>query len=117
MTGERSTGFGSVLVAVVFVMRRASCSTAASASARRSIATDGAFAPRHARRSAGEPRLNCHPRRGGPVADAELGEDVAQVPIGGAFADEEPLGELLVGEAVGQCGQHLSFSSAEGREW
>ncbi len=36
----------------------------------------------------------------GAVANSELDEDVAQVPIRRAFADEEPLGQFTIGEGL-----------------
>ena len=42
--------------------------------------------------------------------DAELGEDVGDVGAGGAGADEERLGDLAVGPALGQQPQHLPLA-------
>ena len=45
--------------------------------------------------------------------DAELGEDVAEVPLDGAGADEQLRGDLLVGAAVSGQFRDLGFLGGE----
>jgi len=47
---------------------------------------------------------------------AELREDVAEVAVRGALADEETLGELVVGQSLGERGEHLDLARAEARD-
>jgi hypothetical protein len=60
-----------------------------------------------------EPGPECERAGLAPVAHAELGEDVADVELDGAGADEELVGDLLVGEALAE--QRQNFALARGQ--
>src|SRR5215217_3131921 len=49
----------------------------------------------------------------GAVGDAELGDDVLDVHLDGAHADDEALGYLAVGLALGEQTQHLVLARRE----
>ena len=51
--------------------------------------------------------------RGGSRSDAELGEDVLEMPGDCVLADYESLADLLVAEAARQQSQHLDFSGGQ----
>src|SRR5215213_11931961 len=54
------------------------------------------------------------PGRGGRArGDAELAEDVGDVAVDGVLAQHEPLGDLPVGEALGDELEHLALPRAE----
>ena len=50
---------------------------------------------------------------GRPRADPELAEDVADMAVDGAVAEEEPVGDLVVGRTRRHQGEHLQLSSRE----
>jgi hypothetical protein len=47
---------------------------------------------------------------------AELGEDVADVPVGGSLADEQHLGQLRVCHPLGQQGEHLLLPGGQAEQ-
>ena len=49
----------------------------------------------------------------GTGPDADLGEDVGDVGLDGGGPDEEPFGDLGIGEALGDQGRHLAFRGGE----
>src|ERR1700683_3572821 len=49
----------------------------------------------------------------GPVAQVKLGEQMIDVRLYRAFADEEPLRDLAVGAALGDEGEHLALPLGE----
>jgi hypothetical protein len=51
--------------------------------------------------------------RGEARVDVELAEDVRHVRRDGLLADEEPVGDLAVGESVGEQPEHLDLSRRE----
>ena len=59
------------------------------------------------------PQLDIHSVSLAPVGDAELTEEVGDVPGGGAAADEEPLGNLRVGQALAEQPQDLPLPPRE----
>src|SRR5690349_23895553 len=59
-------------------------------------------------------RCGTHPRRDlAAGAEAELGQDVLDVVLGGAFGDHEPLRDLAVGQAVGDEAGDLVLAAAQ----
>src|SRR5215208_5681042 len=50
---------------------------------------------------------------GGPAARARLGVDVLHVALHRADGEDEPIGDLLVGAAGGEQGEHLPLARAE----
>jgi len=49
----------------------------------------------------------------GPAADLELTVDVVDVALDGALRDDQPIRDLLVGEARGNQAQHLQLALTE----
>lgn len=49
----------------------------------------------------------------GAVAGVDLGEEVVDVALDGAFGDDESLGDLAVGKTGGDEGEHFGFSGGE----
>src|SRR5258708_31035363 len=49
----------------------------------------------------------------GPRCGAELGEDVADVAVGGAFGDDEAFCNLTIRQAFGDQASHLPLASAQ----
>jgi peptidoglycan/LPS O-acetylase OafA/YrhL len=70
---------------------------------------------RSGRRSAGtdQPGLVREDHELGPVADPELRHRPVHVGLGGERRQEEPFGDVVVGQAVGHQGQHLPFPVGE----
>jgi len=54
-------------------------------------------------------------RRLGAVGDAELGEDVGYVHAGGLVADEQRVGDLPIGAALGYPCQHLPLPRGQAK--
>src|SRR5688500_8992772 len=48
-----------------------------------------------------------------PSAEAQLLEDLADVPLGGGRADDQRVGNLAIGEAAGDQDGNLSFSRCQ----
>jgi hypothetical protein len=55
-------------------------------------------------------------RGGGPGGEAELPQDVRDVPVHGVLADHQPLGDLAVREPLGEQAQHLPLPRRHLRE-
>src|SRR4051794_13439668 len=49
----------------------------------------------------------------GSVADSGLGEEMVDVSLDGGFVDEEPFGDLSVGQAFGHQAEYFAFSRRE----
>src|SRR5690606_19321079 len=60
-----------------------------------------------------EPGLVGEDHRLGAVADVALGEHVAHVGLDGLLGEEESLGDLLVGQALGDQHEHLFLARGE----
>lgn len=61
--------------------------------------------------------IAAHPPRGdlAPGGESQLGQDVLDVVLSGAFGDEQPLGDLPVGEALGNQGARGLAGAQGGR--
>jgi len=46
----------------------------------------------------------------GPRGEVQLAKDVGDVPVHGVLADDQPLGDLAVGESLGEQPEHLSLA-------